>query len=145
MKESFDRRLAQIMNRHPPELRDEIVSISEGIESKGIKKHLRSIKYEMKKLKAKVKSMDVSVSTPGVDPSVLQALRDEIAAAKFAADKAEGAASKSVPLVVPVGVSISEGIDSESEKSEERPVIPDSESETGLEILVTEGSTLTKT
>jgi hypothetical protein len=30
------------------------------------------MKYEMKKLKAKVKSIDVSASAPSVDPSVVQ-------------------------------------------------------------------------
>jgi hypothetical protein len=92
-----------------------------------------------------VKSIDVSASTPGVVASVLQELRDEGGAAKSATDEAEDAASKSVPFVVPVGVSILEAIDSESGKSEERPVITDSELETGLEIPVTGGSMLTET
>jgi hypothetical protein len=40
------------------------------------------MKYGLKKVKVKVESMDVSASTPRVDASILQELRDEIAAAK---------------------------------------------------------------
>jgi hypothetical protein len=58
------------------------VSGSSAIDSEAVKRDVRCIKYEMKKLKAKVKSIDVSASTPAVDPSVLRELRDEIAAAK---------------------------------------------------------------
>jgi hypothetical protein len=73
--------------------------------------------------KVKMKSKDVSVSGPSVDPSVLQDLRDENAYAKSAAkdakataDEAEkesgeakDAASETVQAVVPFGVWVSEG------------------------------------
>jgi hypothetical protein len=73
------------------------------------KRDLRCIKYEMKKLK----SREVSEVGLCVDASVLQELRGEVAAAKSVADKAKDAASKPVPPVVPIGVSLSEGIDSD--------------------------------
>jgi hypothetical protein len=90
----------------------------------------------MKKLTAKVKSMDVSASTPGVDAGVLQDLRDEIAYAKGAAEdakatadeakkesgEAKDAASEAYQAVVPVGVSVSEGVDSDRMKKDVRSV-----------------------
>jgi hypothetical protein len=100
------------------------VSISEGIDSDWMEKDLRCIKDEMKKLKAKVKSVDISASTPSVNASVLQGLRDEIAYAKGIVEDAKATgneakkesgevkdtASEAVQTVIPVGVSVSEGI-----------------------------------
>jgi GTP:adenosylcobinamide-phosphate guanylyltransferase len=81
------------------------------------------MKYEMKKLKAKVKLIDVSASAPSVDSSALQEFREELAYANGAVDEvkqesseAKDAASEAVQAVVPVGVSVSEGVDSNSIK-----------------------------
>jgi hypothetical protein len=80
------------------------------------KRNVRCIKCEMKKLK----SQEVSEVGSSVDASVLQELRDEITVAKSATDEAKDAASKSVPPVLPVGVSVSEGIDSDWMKKDLR-------------------------
>jgi hypothetical protein len=111
------------------QLKAQVTSIISGlsaIDSEAVKSDFRCIKYEAKKLKAKVKSIDVSASTPGVDPSVLQELRNEIAWAKGAAEDAKAtadeakkesgaakdAAPEAVQAAVPIGVLVSEGVDS---------------------------------
>jgi hypothetical protein len=66
----------------------------------------------MKKQKGKVKSINVSVSAQGVDPSVLQELGDAIADAQGGADEAQNAALESVSPVVTAGVSVSESVES---------------------------------
>jgi hypothetical protein len=49
---------------------------------------------KMKKLKTTVKSMDVSVSAPGVDPCILLELGDGIADAQDAAEDAKATADE---------------------------------------------------
>jgi hypothetical protein len=60
------------------------------VDSESIKRDLQCIKYELKKLK----SREVLEVVSSFDPSILQELRDEIAAAKPRADKAKATADE---------------------------------------------------